>query len=138
MIRACASADNRLRSRPGESAAAQVRLAPTCGRPFASPRPSPVAPAPGLDEPRRVGGYGGHRYGGPGVLRLEEVPEPDPGPGEVRVATRAIGINFADLIQRVGHYPRQPPMPFTPGMEASGVVDAVGPGAPPDLVGRRV
>jgi NADPH:quinone reductase-like Zn-dependent oxidoreductase len=79
-----------------------------------------------------------HRYGGPENLRLEDAPEPTPGPGQVRVAARTIGINFADLIQRVGEYPRQPPMPFTPGMEASGVVDAVGDGAPAELVGRRV
>ena len=79
-----------------------------------------------------------HRNGGPDELRLEGAPAPRPGPGQVRVATRAIGINFADLAQRAGHYPRQPPLPFTPGMEASGVVDAVGPGAPEELLGRRV
>jgi NADPH:quinone reductase-like Zn-dependent oxidoreductase len=79
-----------------------------------------------------------HRYGGLEALHLEAAPEPSPGPGQVRVAARAIGVNFADLVQRTGHYPRQPPMPFTPGMEASGVVDAVGDGVPPELVGRRV
>lgn len=79
-----------------------------------------------------------HRYGGPEALRLEHVDEPEPAPGQVRVAARAIGINFADLIQRTGHYPRQPPMPFTPGMEASGVIDAVGEGVPSELLGRRV
>ncbi|HEU5056823.1 MAG TPA: zinc-binding dehydrogenase [Kofleriaceae bacterium] len=79
-----------------------------------------------------------HRHGGPEVLRLDDAPEPQPAAGQVRVATRAIGINFADLIQRTGHYPRQPPMPFTPGMEAAGVVDAVGEGAASELLGRRV
>jgi NADPH:quinone reductase-like Zn-dependent oxidoreductase len=79
-----------------------------------------------------------HRYGGPDELRLESAPEPEPKSGEVRVAARAIGINFADLIQRAGHYPRQPPMPFTPGMEAAGVIDAVGDGVPPEMIGRRV
>jgi NADPH:quinone reductase-like Zn-dependent oxidoreductase len=79
-----------------------------------------------------------HRYGGPEVLGLDDAPEPEPAAGQVRVATRAIGINFADIIQRTGHYPRQPPMPFTPGMEAAGVVDAVGEGAPSELLGRRV
>ena len=79
-----------------------------------------------------------HRYGGPEQLQLVEGPEPVPGHGQVRVAARAIGINFADLIQRVGQYPRQPPMPFTPGMEAAGVVDAVGEGAPAALMGKRV
>jgi NADPH:quinone reductase-like Zn-dependent oxidoreductase len=79
-----------------------------------------------------------HRYGGPEALRLVHEDEPEPGSGQVRVAARAIGINFADLIQRVGHYPRQPPLPFTPGMEASGVIDAVGEGVPSELLGRRV
>ncbi len=79
-----------------------------------------------------------HRYGGPEALRLEQADEPEPASGQVRVAARAIGINFADLIQRVGHYPRQPPLPFTPGMEASGVIDAVGEGVPSELLGRRV
>jgi len=82
--------------------------------------------------------YRVHRYGGPEALRIEETRDPEPAPGHVRVAARAIGINFADLIQRVGHYPRQPPMPFTPGMEAAGVIDAVGDGVPRELVGRRV
>jgi NADPH:quinone reductase-like Zn-dependent oxidoreductase len=82
--------------------------------------------------------YRVYRYGGPGALRLEEAEDPEPMSGQVRVASRAIGINFADLIQRVGHYPRQPPMPFTPGMEAAGVIDAVGEGVPSELVGRRV
>ncbi|HWM85760.1 MAG TPA: zinc-binding dehydrogenase [Kofleriaceae bacterium] len=79
-----------------------------------------------------------HRYGGPDALRLEQAAEPEPAPGQVRVAARAIGINFADLIQRVGHYPRQPPLPFTPGMEAAGVIDAVGDGVPQDRIGQRV
>jgi NADPH:quinone reductase-like Zn-dependent oxidoreductase len=79
-----------------------------------------------------------HRHGGPEVLRLTDAADPEPAAGQVRVATRAIGINFADLVQRAGHYPREPPMPFTPGMEAAGVIDAVGPGAPAELLGRRV
>jgi synaptic vesicle membrane protein VAT-1 len=79
-----------------------------------------------------------HRYGGPERLSLESAPEPEPRSGEVRVAARAIGINFADLIQRAGHYPRQPPMPFTPGMEAAGIIDAVGDGVAADMIGRRV
>jgi synaptic vesicle membrane protein VAT-1 len=79
-----------------------------------------------------------HSYGGPEELRLDECAEPVPGPGQVRVAVRAIGINFADLIQRVGHYPRQPPLPFVPGMEAAGVVDAVGEGVAAEQIGRRV
>jgi synaptic vesicle membrane protein VAT-1 len=79
-----------------------------------------------------------HRNGGPEELRLTDGAPPEPGPGQVRVATRAIGINFADLAQRAGHYPRQPALPFTPGMEAAGVVDAAGAGAPAELVGKPV
>ncbi|MBK9266668.1 MAG: zinc-binding dehydrogenase [Polyangiaceae bacterium] len=79
-----------------------------------------------------------YRNGGPEVLQLQETPEPIPAAGQVRVATRAIGVNFADLAERAGHYPRQPPLPFTPGMEASGIIDAVGPDVPKEMVGRRV
>jgi NADPH:quinone reductase-like Zn-dependent oxidoreductase len=78
------------------------------------------------------------RGGGPEVLRLVEAPVPEPGPGELRVRTRAIGINFADLAQRAGFYPNQPPHPFTPGLEAAGICDAVGPGVAADLVGKAV
>jgi NADPH:quinone reductase-like Zn-dependent oxidoreductase len=79
-----------------------------------------------------------HQNGGPDALRLEQTSDPDPAPGQVRVATRAIAINFADLIQRAGHYPRQPPLPFSPGMEAAGVIDAVGEGVPGEMLARRV
>lgn len=79
-----------------------------------------------------------HQYGGPESLDLDSCADPQPDPGEVRVVTRAIGINFADLIQRVGRYPRQPPMPFTPGIEAAGVIDAVGVGVDNTLIDRRV
>jgi synaptic vesicle membrane protein VAT-1 len=79
-----------------------------------------------------------HRNGGPEMLRLEQTIDPEPAPGQVRVAAQAIAINFADLVQRAGHYPRQPPLPFSPGMEAAGVIDAVGEGVPGELMGRRV
>ena len=98
----------------------------------------PLAAAPTPVDGTGMRRYLVHRHGGPEVLRLTDAAEPEPGPGEVRIAARAIGINFADLVQRTGHYPRQPPMPFTPGMEAAGVVDAVGPGAPAELLGHRV
>lgn len=78
------------------------------------------------------------RYGGPERLKLEEASLPEPGQGQVRVAVRAIGLNFADLIERQGLYPRTPPVPFTPGMEVAGIVDAVGADVEPSLQGRRV
>src|SRR5258708_22609064 len=67
-------------------------------------------------------------YGGPERLRLTTRPDPIPAPGEVLVAVRAIGLNFADLFVRAGVYPRTPQPPFVPGMEVSGVVEALGPG----------
>jgi putative PIG3 family NAD(P)H quinone oxidoreductase len=66
--------------------------------------------------------------GGPDVLRVEEVPDPSPGPGEVVLAVRAAGVNRADLMQRAGHYPPPPGAPAWPGLEASGTVAAVGDG----------
>jgi NADPH:quinone reductase-like Zn-dependent oxidoreductase len=66
------------------------------------------------------------RYGGPERLVLRERSDPEPGPHEVAIRTAAIGLNFADLFVRAGVYPRTPPVPFVPGMEISGVVEAAG------------
>lgn len=63
------------------------------------------------------------------VLRLDEVPDPEPGPGEVAVAVEAVGLNFPDLLMAAGLYQEKPPLPFTPGLEVCGRVVAVGPGA---------
>ncbi len=70
--------------------------------------------------------------GGPEELELTEVTTPQPGPGEVRIAVAAAGVNRADLLQRQGHYP--PPAGVTEiiGLEAAGVVEAVGPDATSD------
>jgi NADPH2:quinone reductase len=78
-----------------------------------------------------------HEYGGPEVLKWEEVEVGDPGPGEVRIRQTAIGLNFIDVYLRTGLYP-QPSLPFTPGMEGAGVVTAVGAGVRDLKVGRRV
>lgn len=65
--------------------------------------------------------------GTPDVLRLLDVPDPEPGEGEIRVRVEAAGINRADLLQRQGHYPAPPDAPQDiPGLEYAGVVDAVG------------
>jgi len=74
--------------------------------------------------------------GGPEEMHLVEVDVGQPGPGEVRIAHRAIGLNFIDVYQRTGLY--QLPMPLTLGMEASGVVEAVGEGVTHLDVGDRV
>lgn len=66
--------------------------------------------------------------GGPEVLRLAEVPDPVPGPGEVLVAVVAAGVNRADLMQRQGFYPPPPGAPEYPGLECAGRVRSLGPG----------
>jgi NADPH2:quinone reductase len=66
-----------------------------------------------------------YEHGGPEKLKWEEVEVGDPGPGQVRVRNTAIGLNFIDTYQRSGLYAMQ--MPFTPGSEGAGVVEAVGP-----------
>jgi NADPH2:quinone reductase len=77
-----------------------------------------------------------HAPGGPEVLRLEEIPPPVPGPGQVLVKVEAVGVNFIDVYQRTGLYPIPPP--FTPGQEAAGHVTAVGTGVTAPQVGDRV
>jgi NADPH:quinone reductase-like Zn-dependent oxidoreductase len=74
------------------------------------------------------------RHGGPDVLRVRTVPEPTPGPGEVRVRIEAIGLNFAEVLSRKGLYGWAPAMPYTPGMEAAGTIDALG----AQVEGRRI
>lgn len=77
-----------------------------------------------------------HEYGGPEVLRYEEVALPEPGAGEARVKIEAVGVNYIDIYQRKGQYPD--PLPVIPGREAAGVVDAVGPGVSDLAPGARV
>ncbi|MDD3651414.1 alcohol dehydrogenase catalytic domain-containing protein, partial [Immundisolibacter sp.] len=74
--------------------------------------------------------------GGPEVLRLVERPLPAPGAGQVRVKNAACGVNFIDIYHRTGFYPQ--PLPFVPGLEGAGVVNAVGPGVTRFQPGDRV
>src|SRR5206468_4107758 len=74
--------------------------------------------------------------GGPEVLKLVDIPAPEPKPGQVRVRHEAIGINFIDTYHRTGLYPVK--LPCTPGGEAAGVVEAVGEGVTRLKVGDRV
>src|SRR5882757_11056356 len=76
--------------------------------------------------------------GGPETLALDEVPEPVPGSKEVRVAVRACGVNYPDLLIIQDLYQFKPPRPFAPGAEVAGVVDAVGEGVGNVRVGDRV
>lgn len=78
------------------------------------------------------------RHGAPEVLRLKELPEPKLGPEDVLVRVRAAGINFADLFSRLGLYPEAPKPPFTPGLEGSGEIEAVGSEAGDLRAGQRV
>lgn len=72
-------------------------------------------------------------FGDSSVLEVTDVEKPEPDAGELRIEVKAAGINFADIMQRRGHYPEGPAPGYTPGMEVAGVVDAVG-----DGVGREV
>ena len=79
------------------------------------------------------------RRGGPEVLEVRRGDDPTPGPGEVRIRVAFAGVNFADVMIRMGLYPDAPPLPLVPGYEAAGTVDAVGDGLEADRwVGRRV
>lgn len=78
------------------------------------------------------------RAGAPEVLRVEEAPDPTPGPGQVRIRVEAAGINFADLMGRMGTYPDAPPIPYVPGYEVAGRIDAVGEGVDDGRVGEAV
>lgn len=75
--------------------------------------------------------------GGPEVLRVEQTRRPSPGPGQVLVRTTAAGINRADVMQRLGHYPPPPGEPDTIGLEVSGVVVEVGEGVEAPHVGSE-
>ena len=77
-------------------------------------------------------------HGGCDVLRVEQRPEPTVGAGEVRIAVRAAGINFADLMARTGVYPDAPPPPCVVGYEVAGEVESVGDGVEEHTVGDRV
>lgn len=79
-----------------------------------------------------------HQFGGPEVLVLHEIPTPKPGPGEVLVRVRAAGVNPYDTYMRNGTYAIKPPLPYTPGSDAAGIVEAVGPGVVKVKSGDRV
>jgi NADPH:quinone reductase-like Zn-dependent oxidoreductase len=77
-------------------------------------------------------------HGGPEVLRVEDRPDPAVGPGEVRIAVRAAGINFADTMARVGLYPDAPKPPCVLGYEVAGEIESVGAGVADFKAGDRV
>lgn len=79
-----------------------------------------------------------HETGGPEVLRLETIDSPIPGPGEVRLRIRAIGLNRAELMFREGSYIKQAVLPSQLGYEAAGEIEAIGPGVGDFAIGDRV
>ncbi|MEE9276348.1 MAG: zinc-dependent alcohol dehydrogenase family protein [bacterium] len=79
-----------------------------------------------------------HKTGGPGVLKVEDLPLAEPGEGEVRLKVEAFGLNRAEVMFREGQYHEYPEFPSRIGYEAAGTVDAVGPGASGVQIGDRV
>jgi NADPH2:quinone reductase len=79
-----------------------------------------------------------HETGGPEVLRLEELPDPEPGPGEVVLRVHAAGVNPVETYRRAGIFGPPPRLPWTPGSDAAGVVERLGQGVVGVSVGDRV
>ncbi|MFZ5449456.1 MAG: NADPH:quinone reductase [Thermodesulfobacteriota bacterium] len=79
-----------------------------------------------------------HEFGAPEVMLLTDVAEPQPGPGQVLVRVYAIGVNPVETYIRAGIYPQGPVLPYTPGTDAAGIVEAVGPGVSRVELGDRV
>jgi NADPH2:quinone reductase len=78
-----------------------------------------------------------HQFGGPEVMQFKNVPDPDPGPGQVLLHTRAIGVNPVETYLRAGMNPKLP-LPYTPGTDAAGEVASIGPGVRDLKAGARV
>ncbi|MER8749685.1 zinc-dependent alcohol dehydrogenase family protein [Mesorhizobium sp. M1050] len=79
-----------------------------------------------------------HRHGGPEVLRIEDVELPRPGPGEVQIRVKALGLNRAEALLRAGAYIETPTLPSGLGLEAAGVIEAVGEGVNDLMAGDSV
>src|SRR5918996_872736 len=77
-------------------------------------------------------------FGGPEILRVEDVPESAPSSGQVAVRIHAAGVNPVDTYIRSGGYSRKPPLPWTPGFDGAGVIEAVGEGVTGYRAGDRV
>ena len=77
-------------------------------------------------------------FGGPQALRLEEVAEPSPGPGDVLIKVTAVGLNFFDTLLLRNQYQVTPPLPFSPGAEIAGSIEAVGADVTDLKLGQRV
>src|SRR5262245_24601664 len=92
-----------------------------------------------VGEDRRVKAVVFHEFGPPSVLRVEDVPTPQPGPGEVLLKVHAVSVNRTlDLVVRAGQYARRPPLPHVLGVDPCGIVVAVGPEVTTRKAGDRV
>jgi NADPH:quinone reductase-like Zn-dependent oxidoreductase len=78
------------------------------------------------------------KAGSPDVLQVVQSPTPEPGPGDVRIKVEAIGVNFADIMGRLGIYADAPKIPYVPGYEVAGTIEAVGEGVDSKRIGQRV
>ncbi|MEP6705576.1 MAG: alcohol dehydrogenase catalytic domain-containing protein, partial [Acidobacteriota bacterium] len=79
-----------------------------------------------------------HEFGGPEVMRIEDVQTPQPGPGQVLVKIAAVGVNPVETYMRSGNYPVVPELPYTPGKDAAGVIEKIGDGVTKFKTGDRV
>lgn len=79
-----------------------------------------------------------HEFGGPEVLKLEEVADPHPGPNQVVVRMHAIGVNPVDTYIRAGHHAVKPSLPYTPGSDGAGTIEEIGENVSRFAVGDRV
>jgi NADPH2:quinone reductase len=79
-----------------------------------------------------------HQFGGPEVLKLEEVPTPQPGPGQILLRLHAIGVNPVDAYIRAGSFAFKPNLPYTPGADGAGVIEKIGDGVKQFKSGDRV
>jgi NADPH2:quinone reductase len=95
-------------------------------------------PAPTHLEREKMKAIRVHEFGGPEVLKLEEVATPKPSAGEVLVRVHAAGVNPYETYMRAGTYPLKPPLPYTPGSDGAGIVEAVGEGVKKVKQGDRV
>jgi NADPH2:quinone reductase len=77
-------------------------------------------------------------FGPPDVMKLDEVPTPSPGPEQVLVRVKAVGVNPVDTYIRAGTYARKPRLPYTPGSDVAGIVEAIGPNVTSVRPGDRV
>jgi NADPH:quinone reductase-like Zn-dependent oxidoreductase len=79
-----------------------------------------------------------HKTGPAEVLQFDELPLPEPGPGEIRLRVKALGLNRAEIMFRNGHYLETPVFPSKNGYEAAGIIEATGPGVDPSWIGKTV